>query len=213
MNRNWDIMRNAANAADPYRTTSRMDQGRTRERERFTSRDREEGWGSAGMFDGMGNYGESPRSTYRHEHEGYEPRHDAPYARSGGPEFFGRVERGIDRAFGRDWERGRREDEREEQRRFREDVHPSLWDRIKGVFRGKGPKNWKRSDDRIYEEVCEALTFDDHVDATDIEVAVNDGEVTLSGAVPSRRMKRLAEDVVDDVSGVRDVHNRIRVRI
>ncbi|MBL7556493.1 MAG: BON domain-containing protein [Bdellovibrionaceae bacterium] len=77
---------------------------------------------------------------------------------------------------------------------------------------GKGPKGFKRSDDRICEEVSEALFHDHAVDASEIEVAVHDGEVTLTGTVAERRMKRLAEDCVDKVTGVTDVKNEIRIQ-
>tara|TARA_B110001454_G_C12723340_1_gene436880 strand:+ start:94315 stop:95052 length:738 start_codon:yes stop_codon:yes gene_type:complete len=77
---------------------------------------------------------------------------------------------------------------------------------------GKGPKGFKRSDDRIREEVSEALFHDHAVDASEIEVAVNDGEVTLKGTVSERRMKRLAEDCVEKVAGVKDVRNEIRIQ-
>jgi len=76
--------------------------------------------------------------------------------------------------------------------------------------RGKGPKGFRRSDDRLREDVCEALADDHEVDATDIEVSVKDGEVTLSGMVKSRQMKREATDVVENVRGVTDVHNLLR---
>ncbi|MBC7052022.1 hypothetical protein G6O46_23720, partial [Salmonella enterica subsp. enterica serovar Enteritidis] len=38
------------------------------------------------------------------------------------------------------------------------DTHPSLWQRVKGVFTGRGPKNYVRSDERIREDVCEHLS-------------------------------------------------------
>lgn len=78
--------------------------------------------------------------------------------------------------------------------------------------RGKGPKNYRRADTRIEEEVNEALTIDHHVDATDIIVSVADGEVTLTGIVSSRAMKRRAEDVAESCSGVRDVFNNLRIQ-
>ena len=80
------------------------------------------------------------------------------------------------------------------------------------THRGKGPLGYTRSDDRIREDVNEALTDDDHVDATHIEVVVHDGEVTLTGTAEDRRQKRLAEDVTERISGVRDVHNHLRIR-
>jgi hypothetical protein len=76
--------------------------------------------------------------------------------------------------------------------------------------RGRGPRH-ARKDDRIYEDVCEALTQHDRIDASEINVAVEDGEVTLTGRLRSRNAKRLVTDVVDRISGVRDVHNNIRV--
>lgn len=74
---------------------------------------------------------------------------------------------------------------------------------------GRGPKGYQRSDDRINEEVCERLTFSP-VDASDIEVQVLNGEVTLAGTVRSRWEKRQAEDLAE-VFGVREVHNQLRV--
>jgi hypothetical protein len=49
------------------------------------------------------------------------------------------------------------------------------------------------------------------VDATEIEVAVLNGEVTLSGTVDRREQRRRAEDVAESVSGVKHVQNNIRV--
>lgn len=76
---------------------------------------------------------------------------------------------------------------------------------------GKGPKNWQRSDERIREEVCEALARHPEIDATEVEIRVQGGEVTLTGAVTDRRAKRVAEDVAEDVFGVKDVTNHIKV--
>jgi hypothetical protein len=78
-------------------------------------------------------------------------------------------------------------------------------------YRGRGPKGYRRSDDRIRDEVCEQLTEDWHVDATDISIEVHDGEVTLSGTVSSREQRRRAEDCAERVRGVHDVFNRLRV--
>jgi Flp pilus assembly secretin CpaC len=60
--------------------------------------------------------------------------------------------------------------------------------------------------------VNDRLSDDDNVDASDIEVSVSKGEVTLSGTVASRWEKRRAEDVAESVSGVKDVENRIKVK-
>ena len=95
------------------------------------------------------------------------------------------------------------------------DNKESLWESAKESaksFFGKGPKGFKRSDERIKEDVCEALYHDHSVDASEIEVSVKDCEVTLSGSVSERRMKRMAEDCAESVTGVRDVRNEIRVQ-
>jgi hypothetical protein len=80
----------------------------------------------------------------------------------------------------------------------------------RGGHWGKGPKGYTRSDDRICEDVCDRLSDDDQVDASDISVSVSNGEVTLEGSVSDRRAKHRAEDLADAVSGVSDVHNRLR---
>ncbi len=77
---------------------------------------------------------------------------------------------------------------------------------------GRGPKGYTRSDERIREDVCDCLTEDWVVDASDIEVTVTGGEITLNGTVDSRHAKRRAEDRADSISGVRHVQNNLRVR-
>jgi len=82
----------------------------------------------------------------------------------------------------------------------------------RGQFSGRGPKGYRRSDDRITEDVNEALSQHPEIDASEIEVKVNNGEVTLSGTVSERQFKRMAEDVVERCPGVHDVRNEIRVQ-
>ncbi|MEA2733737.1 MAG: hypothetical protein QOE14_188, partial [Humisphaera sp.] len=55
-----------------------------------------------------------------------------------------------------------------------------------GDFAGRGPRGYRRGDDRIGEEVCEILTISPDVDASDIDVIVTDGVVTLIGWVDDR---------------------------
>jgi hypothetical protein len=87
----------------------------------------------------------------------------------------------------------------------------STFERSEGRFRGRGPQGYTRADDRIYEDLCERLTDHGELDASSIEVRVEKGEVHLSGNVDSRHAKRLAEDLAEDITGVQDVHNEIRV--
>jgi osmotically-inducible protein OsmY len=77
---------------------------------------------------------------------------------------------------------------------------------------GKAPKGYNRSDDRIREDVCDRLMQRWEVDASDVDVQVKDGEVILSGVVQERRAKRTIEDIAEDVLGVKDVTNHIKVK-
>lgn len=80
-----------------------------------------------------------------------------------------------------------------------------------GQHRGRGPRGYRRSDDRIREDVCDCLTDDPYIDASNLEVTVKDCEVTLSGTVVRREDKRRAEDLAERISGVKDVRNNLRV--
>ncbi|MBX3192782.1 MAG: BON domain-containing protein [Labilithrix sp.] len=86
------------------------------------------------------------------------------------------------------------------------------WERFRGSFAGSGPKGYTRTDERIREDVCDRLAWHPDIDATEIEVAVGSGELTLSGEVSDRHAKRLAEDIAEEVPGVRQIANRLRVR-
>lgn len=122
-----------------------------------------------------------------------------------------RSDRGDDRMYG---EPGPRHAPGGERWRDADDAGGSTRQRIaqrRGPHHGKGPVGFHRSDDRIRELVCEALTDDGEVDATRIEVSVAGGEVALSGTIDDRRMKRLAEACVEAVPGVKDVHNQLRI--
>ena len=80
-----------------------------------------------------------------------------------------------------------------------------------GSFTGRAPKNYKRSDERIREDVCDVLTECD-LDCEEVEVTVRDGEVTLTGTVQSREDRREMERTAERVMGVKDVTNQIRVK-
>jgi osmotically-inducible protein OsmY len=79
-------------------------------------------------------------------------------------------------------------------------------------FAGRGPRGYRRSDERIREDVCDVLTEAADVDASDIDVAVSDGVVTLGGAVVDRPSRTRAETLVGMIAGVSGVQNRITVR-
>jgi osmotically-inducible protein OsmY len=81
----------------------------------------------------------------------------------------------------------------------------------RGEHRGRGPKGYRRSDERIREDVSDRLTDDSWLDAQSIEVAVKDGDVTLTGMVRSREDKKRAEALAESVSGVDNVQNSLRL--
>lgn len=91
-------------------------------------------------------------------------------------------------------------------------LYGTHYDIRSGLHRGKGPKNYRRSDDRIRDEISDRLADDPFTDASDIDVTINNGEVILSGTVFDRTQKRRAEDIVESVSGVTHVENRLRRR-
>ena len=78
-------------------------------------------------------------------------------------------------------------------------------------FRGKGPKDYRRSDERIREDICDSLTDDRFLDASNVEIEVRNGEVILSGSVGDRRAKRRAEDLAESIRGVKHLENRLKV--
>ena len=80
-----------------------------------------------------------------------------------------------------------------------------------GEHKGKGPRGYQRSEERIKEDVCDRLCDHPAVDATNINIEVSGTEVVLTGTVTSKDEKRRAEDIAESVSGVRNVENRIRV--
>jgi len=94
---------------------------------------------------------------------------------------------------------------------YRDEDSPRGVASARGRFAGRGPKGFRRSDARVLEDVSEALARHGDVDASEIEVRAEAGEVTLDGSVSDRRAKWLAEDCVLAVPGVRDVRNNLRI--
>lgn len=155
------------------------------------------------------------------EHDYEHPRHHR--MRRGWREHDAQRDYGAMR--GRPLEAHRRHESGEPGRwREHEDDEPGLMERIgdgirrffatdegRGPHAGKGPKGYRRSDERIREDVCDRIATWGWVDASDVEVSVHDGEVTLTGHVRARRDKRMLEEMIEHVSGVRDVHNQLRV--
>lgn len=144
------------------------------------------------------NYG-SPYGAGRQSRSGYSDW--SPYGASYGQDQSSRSYGDRDYGYGRQRDESFGHQLREAGQRF--------IGKVKRAFRG--PKGYKRSDDRIREDVNDRLSLEDHLDPSEIEVSVSNGEVTLTGSVETRREKFLAEEIADDVSGVTEVHNSLRV--
>ncbi|HKW46714.1 MAG TPA: BON domain-containing protein [Gemmatimonadaceae bacterium] len=82
----------------------------------------------------------------------------------------------------------------------------------RGPYVGIGPKGYHRTDERIQEEISDRLMMHPDVDASDIEVHVANGIVTLRGTAEDRHQKRIAEFIAEDVAGVDDVNNELKAR-
>jgi osmotically-inducible protein OsmY len=80
-----------------------------------------------------------------------------------------------------------------------------------GSHMGPGLQFHRRSDDKIHEEIWELLTNNADLDASEVDLHVEGGEVTVTGTVDSRDAKWLIEDMVNSVTGVREVNNRLKV--
>ncbi|CAG0958268.1 hypothetical protein PHYC_00586 [Phycisphaerales bacterium] len=85
------------------------------------------------------------------------------------------------------------------------------WGRSAQRRRGTAPKGYKRSDDRIQEDVCERI-MDDGIDAGEVDVKVKEAVVVLTGEVEDRRDKHRIEQIAAEVSGVQDVENQVRIK-
>jgi hypothetical protein len=75
----------------------------------------------------------------------------------------------------------------------------------------RGPKGYKRSDERIREDICERLMLSAFIDSSEVTIEVKDGKVIMEGTVPERRMKHAIEDMAEATAGVNDVENNVRV--
>lgn len=83
---------------------------------------------------------------------------------------------------------------------------------VPGPFSGLGPLGYDSAGDPLGEAVASRLTVHGHVDATHIEVVIDNGEVLLAGTVDSETTKRLAEEAVRSVDGVSRVQNLLQTR-
>lgn len=234
MSGNWDAMGNQYNQGDQNmgsmggRSYGEIYGGNLEERERMTNQAR------GGRENIMSNRSGQDRMYGGSRDEDWRGSGRGDWNRSGyggmssGSGDWDRSSRMGDYGGGRgrgDWDRrdyGRGDSDRSWWEKTRDEV--SSWfgddeaerrrlmdERRSENYRGKGPKDYKRSDDRIREDVCDRLSDDPFIDASDINVRVEGSEVILSGRVDSREAKRRAEDMVESISGVNNVQNQLKV--
>ena len=67
------------------------------------------------------------------------------------------------------------------------------------------------SDDRLYDEVRQVLTFDTDVRGAAIEVVVKNGDVVLRGRVRDEKAREKATKLAKKVKGVKSVKNELRL--
>lgn len=79
-------------------------------------------------------------------------------------------------------------------------------------FRGRGPQGYQRSDDRLKEMICERLTDDPDIDASNVTLEVTGQVVKLTGTVDDRRTKYEIEELIEHCGGVKDIDNQLRVQ-
>lgn len=172
-----------------------------------------QGYGSQTGYAGQGGYGLSAQgsdyggySTGQSGQSRYAYGAHTPYGYRGRNEY-------DDRGRGGEYaDAGHREQEgRSWLERAGERVSAFFGADDQGQHRGRGPKGYRRSDDRIREDVSDRLTDDAWLDASNIEVEVKDCEVVLKGSVNSREDKRRAENLAEAISGVNNVQNHLRV--
>lgn len=98
----------------------------------------------------------------------------------------------------------RHDDERHgDDRRFQDERR---YEDDRRARRRRGP-----SDKVLWAVIMERLEDERRLDLRDVDVTVEDGEVTLNGSVRRKEEKRRIEDIAD-VEGVRNVQNNLRVR-
>src|SRR5438874_8805380 len=84
--------------------------------------------------------------------------------------------------------------------------------RPQGPHRGRGPRGYLRSPARIYEDLCDRLTDNPFIDASDIEVTVAGTAVSLTGTVQDTIAMRQAQAIAEEGAGITHVHNRLQLR-
>lgn len=180
------------------------------------ARSRSQGYGADAR--GAQSFGQPSQAFSSASHQGYAPSSGAQYGQGYG--MTGTADRGLGQGYGQS--SGYAASSGYGATQYGQDHRGNTgsvgasgygtYGQPQGLHRGKGPKGYTRSDERIREDLNERLYHDDQIDASDVELSVSAGVVTLSGTVDERRLKYRIEDLAESCSGVVDVTNNLRVR-
>jgi osmotically-inducible protein OsmY len=187
----------------------RPDQYFDRSSNRAYSASDEYGQGYGGQ--GQGYYSEQEQARNRGSSFNQSSFNQSQSPFSGGQDNYENQSRyGFQQGRGNDWNSGAGYPQGTQSWQEREGAQRGAFG-LQSSHRGKGPQGYSRSDERIKEDVCERLSEHHFIDASSINVEVEQGVVTLEGSVPDRWQKYQTEDLVDAISGVKDIHNRLTV--
>lgn len=123
----------------------------------------------------------------------------------------------YERRDAEDRDYARRMDDGDYRRGERRDEGRSWADRASGFFGGASRRTEDRrrrrgpSDRVLWAVISERLEDERRLDLSDVDVIVENGEVTLNGTVRRKEDKRRIEDIAD-IDGVDHVQNNLRVR-
>lgn len=179
-----------------------------------------------GLADYSSDYAYDPETRRGYRSERLRPRDDDYGQADYSTDWAYDRDRGAYRRYEDEREMRRREDRYPEDRyadeRSRDDRYgrePRSWmDRAGDFLAGRGEADERRtrrrrgpSDRVLWAVIVERLEDERGLDLSDVDVIVDDAEVTLNGTVRRKEDKRRIEDIAD-LQGVRHVQNNLRVR-
>ncbi len=96
---------------------------------------------------------------------------------------------------------------------YSSDFDPSYRDQyeIKRNYYGFGPKGYKRSDQKLKDEASLLLNQDPILDSSNINIEVFNNVIYLRGFVDSRKDKKRAELLIEDIFGIEDIQNQLKI--
>ncbi len=74
------------------------------------------------------------------------------------------------------------------------------------------PAQDENPDDIVYDRVMRRLVNDPQLKTNALEVAVEEGAVTVTGLVETEKLRRRVDKILKKVKGVKKVLNQVRVR-